>query len=144
MSINRIDGPNLKQPRIISAAIRKSAHGQTCAMRSPWCNHDPATVVFCHLPIRRFGFGGMGMKVPDIFGYHGCHQCHAHEADVGWGRPAAGHVRDADAPDPPRPHHGAEMNTHPRASSHQRAVAGACHPLRWPRYLTTHDQEQTP
>ena len=74
----------LKQPRIISSAIRKSAHGQTCTMRSDWCNHDTATVVFCHMPIRRFGFGGMGMKVPDIFGYHGCHQCHAHEADVGW------------------------------------------------------------
>ena len=26
----------------------------------------------------------MGMKVPDIFGYYGCYQCHAHEADVGW------------------------------------------------------------
>ena len=74
----------LKQPRIISPAIRKSANGQTCTMRSPWCNHNPATVVFCHAPIRRFGFGGIGMKVPDIFGYYGCSDCHRHEADMGW------------------------------------------------------------
>ena len=84
MSFHRIDGPNLKQPRIISQAIRKSANGQTCTMRSDWCEGRIDTVVFCHLPVRRFGLGGMGMKVPDIFGYHGCHQCHAHEADVGW------------------------------------------------------------
>lgn len=74
----------LKQPRIVSPAIRKSANGQTCTMRSDWCTGQIDTVVFCHLPIRRFGLGGMGMKVPDIFGYYGCHKCHAHEADVGW------------------------------------------------------------
>ena len=84
MSFHRIDGPNIKQPRIVSPAIRKSAHGQTCTMRSDWCTGQIDTVVFCHLPIRRFGLGGMGMKVPDIFGYYGCHQCHAHEGDVGW------------------------------------------------------------
>ena len=80
----RQEALGLKQPRIISPAIRKSAHGQTCTMRSDWCNHDPATVVFCHAPVRRFGLGGIGMKVPDIFGYHGCCACHAHEADMGW------------------------------------------------------------
>ena len=74
----------LKQPSIISQAIRKSAQGQTCTMRSDWCEGRIDTVVFCHLPVRRFGLGGMGMKVPDIFGYYGCYQCHAHEADVGW------------------------------------------------------------
>ena len=84
MSFHRIDGQNFKQPRIISQAIRKSAQGQTCTMRSDWCEGRIDTVVFCHLPIRRFGLGGMGMKVPDIFGYYGCHQCHAHEADMGW------------------------------------------------------------
>ena len=84
MSFHRIDGQNFKQPRIISQAIRKSAQGQTCTMRSDWCEGRIDTVVFCHLPVRRFGFGGMGMKVPDIFGYYGCHQCHAHEADMGW------------------------------------------------------------
>ena len=73
-----------KQPRIISQAIRKSANGQTCTMRSDWCEGRIDTVVFCHLPVRRFGLGGLGMKVPDVFGYYGCHQCHAHEADVGW------------------------------------------------------------
>ena len=78
-------GPlGLKQPRIISQAIRKSAQGQTCTMRSDWCEGRIDTVVFCHLPVRRFGLGGMGMKVPDIFGNYGCHQCHAHEADMGW------------------------------------------------------------
>ena len=84
MSFHRIDGQNFKQPRIISQAIRKSAQGQTCTMRSDWCEGRIDTVVFCHLPVRRFGLGGMGMKVPDIFGYYGCHQCHAHEADMGW------------------------------------------------------------
>ena len=74
----------LKQPRIVSPAIRKSAQGQTCTMRSDWCEGRIDTVVFCHLPVRRFGLGGTGMKVPDIFGYYGCHQCHAHEADMGW------------------------------------------------------------
>lgn len=24
------------------------------------------------------------MKVPDLFGYYGCHMCHAHESDMGW------------------------------------------------------------
>ena len=84
MTFHRIDGPNLKQPRIVSPAIRKSANGQTCTMRSDWCEGRIDTVVFCHLPVRRFGLGGLGMKVPDVFGYYGCHQCHAHEADVGW------------------------------------------------------------
>lgn len=73
-----------KQPRIISRALRSSAQMQTCTMRSDWCCGDPTTVVLCHMPIRRFGFGGMGMKVPDVFAYYGCHTCHAHEADVGW------------------------------------------------------------
>lgn len=73
-----------KQARIISPAIRKSARGQQCTMRSDWCCHDPATVVLCHMPVRRFSLGGLGMKVPDIFAYYGCHTCHAHEADMGW------------------------------------------------------------
>lgn len=73
-----------KTGRIESSAIRKSAKGQTCTMRGPWCNDNPETVVFCHAPIRRFGLGGMGMKVPDLFGYYGCSDCHAHEADMGW------------------------------------------------------------
>ncbi|WP_312530376.1 nuclease domain-containing protein [Paracoccus sp. (in: a-proteobacteria)] len=73
-----------KVGKIVSTAIRDSARGQTCTMRSDWCNHDPSTVVFCHAPVRRFGLGGMGMKVPDLFGYYGCHMCHAHESDMGW------------------------------------------------------------
>ena len=45
---------------------------------------DAEATVFCHAPIRRFGLGGMGMKVPDLFGYYGCSACHAHESDMGW------------------------------------------------------------
>ena len=84
MTFHRASGPILKQPRIISQAIRKSARGQTCTMRSDWCDGQIDTVVFCHAPVRRFGLGGIGMKVPDIFGYYGCHACHAHEGDMGW------------------------------------------------------------
>lgn len=41
-----------KVGKIESTAIRASARGQTCTMRSDWCNHDPSTVVFCHAPVR--------------------------------------------------------------------------------------------
>lgn len=55
-------------------AIRQSARGEDCTLRSAVCNHDPATVVFCHV---RLPGDGMGMKPPDYFGFYGCSSCHA-------------------------------------------------------------------
>lgn len=50
----------------------KSAQGQCCQIRIPGvCNHDNATVVFCHI-----NGGGMGMKHLSIHGAYGCTACH--------------------------------------------------------------------
>ena len=52
--------------------IRKSAKGEECQVRlSGICNFNPETVVFAHL-----GGGGMGGKMPDIFGAYCCSSCH--------------------------------------------------------------------
>ena len=52
--------------------ITKSARGEECLVGIDYvCNHDPETVVFAH----RNG-GGMGMKVPDLFGAYCCSACH--------------------------------------------------------------------
>jgi len=59
---------------MIIQAIRDSARGETCTLRTPWCNHDTATVVFCHGP--RLGLAGMGQKVDDWWGAYGCSSCH--------------------------------------------------------------------
>ncbi|MFH5773551.1 nuclease domain-containing protein [Paracoccus sp. NGMCC 1.201697] len=55
-------------------AIRKSARGEECTLRSSVCNHDPETTVFCHI---RLPGDGMGRKPPDYFGFYGCSACHA-------------------------------------------------------------------
>jgi len=49
----------------------KSAKGQDCQIRSPFCNYDTATVVFCHL-----NGAGMGEKMQNIHGAYGCSKCH--------------------------------------------------------------------
>ncbi len=49
----------------------KSAQGQDCQIRSPACNHNPETVVFCHL-----NGAGMGEKMQNIHGAYGCSSCH--------------------------------------------------------------------
>lgn len=52
--------------------LRKSAKGRDCQIRIPGvCNGNPETVVLCHLP-----GGGMGGKMPDLFGAFGCSACH--------------------------------------------------------------------
>lgn len=71
---------NLKSKPCVSKAIRKFARNQTCALRMPWCNGDPETTVHCH--IRRAGFNGIGMKPLDIFGWHGCSECHRRENEA--------------------------------------------------------------
>ena len=55
-------------------AIRKSARGEDCTLISAVCNHNPETVVFCHI---RLPGDGMGVKPPDYFGFYGCSACHA-------------------------------------------------------------------
>ena len=49
----------------------KSAKGQDCQIRSPACNHNPETVVFCHL-----NGAGIGEKMQNIHGAYGCSKCH--------------------------------------------------------------------
>jgi len=52
--------------------IRKSAKGEECQVRvAGSCNFNPDTTVFAHL-----GGGGMGAKMPDIFGAYCCSACH--------------------------------------------------------------------
>ena len=56
-------------------AILKSAEEEECTMESPWCNHDPETVVFCHLNYQLAG-KGIGQKADDYAGFYGCSDCH--------------------------------------------------------------------
>lgn len=53
----------------------KSARGEECTMRSPMCNHDPETVVLCHLNEYEFG-KGVGIKANDMAAFYGCSACH--------------------------------------------------------------------
>jgi hypothetical protein len=47
-----------------------------CTLALPGiCNHDPETVVFCHLNGAAFG-KGLRQKSHDIAGFHGCAACH--------------------------------------------------------------------
>lgn len=55
--------------------LREAARGQECTLEIPGhCNHDPETVVGCHLDSE---FKGMALKSPDILIVHGCSGCHA-------------------------------------------------------------------
>lgn len=55
--------------------IRDAANGQECTLISPVCNHDSATVVFCHLNEEFAGKGG-SQKADDHAGFFGCGACH--------------------------------------------------------------------
>ena len=58
------------------SAIRRSARGQDCQIRIPFvCNHDSATVVWCHANGTAAG-KGIGMKSCDPLGAYGCFACH--------------------------------------------------------------------
>lgn len=74
--------PQPKTVRIVSDPLREAAEGQDCALGMPWCNHDPLTVVHCH--IRAFGMSGVNQKPQDIHGYHGCSECHRRELEAGF------------------------------------------------------------
>jgi len=56
-----------------SNKIRKSAKGESCALRQFGCRNETETVVFCHL---NSPYKGLGLKSPDIFGVYGCFHCH--------------------------------------------------------------------
>ncbi len=54
--------------------ITASAKGEDCTVRlGGICNHNPETVVFCHISGVRHGHG-VGIKT--IFGAYGCSSCH--------------------------------------------------------------------
>lgn len=57
--------------------LREASRGATCTLRIPGvCNHDPATVVGCHVSIPGFS-AGMGQKNDDLFLIDGCAACHS-------------------------------------------------------------------
>lgn len=71
---------NFKTPAFQSEKLRRFARGRDCQAKSIWCNGNPATVVLCHS--RRRAGAGMAQKPHDFWGYHGCSDCHAREADM--------------------------------------------------------------
>lgn len=59
---------------IISSKLRASAKGQPCTFQiAGVCNHDPETVVLCHLPSE---IKGAGNKSDDWHAAFGCYACH--------------------------------------------------------------------
>ena len=64
---------NYKAQPIRSKKIRESARGESCTLRLPCCNHNPETVVFCHI---NDGSKGMGRKPDDLSGVYACSSCH--------------------------------------------------------------------
>lgn len=56
--------------------ITQSARQEECTIRSPWCNFDRDTTVWCHAP-SGLEFGrGANVKSHDAIGCYGCSQCH--------------------------------------------------------------------
>lgn len=75
MTFHRPDGPQFREPRVISEAMTKAAKGQECTLRIRGaCNDDPSTVVACHVRIP--GICGVSMKPDDLFIIDGCSGCH--------------------------------------------------------------------
>lgn len=58
-----------------SKKILAHARGQNCSLRLDGCNHNPETVVFCHLNLGAAG-KGMSVKAHDCLGFFGCTSCH--------------------------------------------------------------------
>lgn len=80
--INQRGPMGQKRPPLVSKKIRAFARGQPCALMMPWCTGDPATTVHCHIR-RPWVLAGIAAKPDDIFGYHGCSECHRREKDAG-------------------------------------------------------------
>ncbi len=66
----------MKTTPLRSRAIRESARGKPCTVRSPVCNGRSETTVWAH---SNFSFHGkaLGRKADDIFGCYACSSCHA-------------------------------------------------------------------
>ena len=59
---------------VLSSNLTEAAKGQRCTIQlHPYCNSNPETVVFCHAPSSRKGWG---LKSPDWWGAFGCSVCH--------------------------------------------------------------------
>jgi hypothetical protein len=56
------------------SSLTENAEGKPCTLRLDGCRDDPDYTVFSH--IRRFGWGGAGLKPLDLLGYFGCDLCH--------------------------------------------------------------------
>jgi hypothetical protein len=57
-----------------ASKLRLNAEGQNCTLRLEGCRSDPQYTVLAHL--RRFGWGGMGMKPNDLLAVFACDLCH--------------------------------------------------------------------
>ena len=68
-------GATQKRQQIVSQALRDSARGEVCTMRSSVCDLDTSTTVLCHSNYLEDG-KGMGLKADDIFAFYGCSNCH--------------------------------------------------------------------
>lgn len=63
-----------KPKKLTSKKIRHSAKGESCTLRIPGvCNHNPETVVLCHI---NSSSKGMGNKSHDIHAVYACSDCH--------------------------------------------------------------------
>lgn len=58
----------------VSRAIRDSARGQSCTLRSPVCDGGGETTVLAH--VRTFGNAGIAQKPHDFCAVYACHACH--------------------------------------------------------------------
>jgi hypothetical protein len=57
--------------------ITESANQESCTVRSPWCNGDPATVVWAHAPSGSVFGKGTSIKGEDAIGCYACDACHS-------------------------------------------------------------------
>lgn len=55
-------------------ALREAAKGKPCTLRLAGCRMDNDYTVLAH--IRRFGWGGAGIKPHDILAIFACDRCH--------------------------------------------------------------------
>lgn len=55
--------------------LTRAARGEDCTLQiHPYCNDNPETVVYCHLPSPD---KSIALKSPDYWGVYGCSACHA-------------------------------------------------------------------
>ena len=74
MNIARRPPLGQRTPPCVSTALRRSAQGQTCTVRSPACNGRMDTTVLAH--VRTFGNAGIAQKPHDFCAVYACHACH--------------------------------------------------------------------